>query len=45
MTARYHIGKAFALAGVDFRSFHTDRKYAGARLIRQIKDFIEWLLT
>ena len=39
MTARHHVGKAFALAGVDFRGFHPGRKYAGTRLLRQIKDF------
>lgn len=38
-TARYHVGKAFKLAGVDFRGFHPGRKYAGTRLLRQIKDF------
>lgn len=38
-TARYHVGKAFLLAGVEFRGFHPGRKYAGTRLLRQIKDF------
>lgn len=38
-TARYHIGKAFKAAGVEFRGFHPGRKYAGTRLLRQIKDF------
>ena len=39
VTARYHLGKAFRAAGVDFRGFHPGRKYAGTRLLRQIKDF------
>lgn len=38
-TARYHVRKAFDLAGVNFRGFHPGRKYAGTRLLRQIKDF------
>ncbi|MFC3861891.1 tyrosine-type recombinase/integrase [Deinococcus antarcticus] len=38
-TARYHLGKAFRAAGVEFRGFHPGRKYAGTRLLRQIKDF------
>lgn len=38
-TARYHLGKAFQAAGVTFRGFHPGRKYAGTRLIQQIKDF------
>ncbi|MFC4424895.1 tyrosine-type recombinase/integrase [Deinococcus navajonensis] len=38
-TARYHLGKAFKAAGVPFRGFHPGRKYAGTRLIQQIKDF------
>ncbi|MBZ9714936.1 tyrosine-type recombinase/integrase [Deinococcus multiflagellatus] len=39
MTARYHVEKAFKAAGVPFRGFHPGRKYAGTRLLRQIKDF------
>lgn len=39
MTARYHVEKAFKLAGVNFRGFHPGRKYAGTRLLQQIKDF------
>ncbi|MFB9990900.1 tyrosine-type recombinase/integrase [Deinococcus oregonensis] len=39
MTARYHMEKAFTLAEVPFRGFHPGRKYAGTRLLRQIKDF------
>ena len=39
MTARYHLLKAFKLAGVTFRGFHAGRKYAGTRLLQQIKDF------
>jgi integrase/recombinase XerC len=39
MTARYHLNKAFQAAGVTFRGFHPGRKYAGTRLLRQIKDF------
>ncbi|WP_396115938.1 tyrosine-type recombinase/integrase [Deinococcus multiflagellatus] len=39
MTARYHAQKAFGAAGVPFRGFHPGRKYAGTRLLRQIKDF------
>lgn len=39
MTARYHIEKAFKAAGVNFRGFHAGRKYAGTRLLRQVKDF------
>ncbi len=39
MTARYHIEKAFRAAGVPFRGFHPGRKYAGTKLLRQIKDF------
>jgi len=38
-TARYHLKKAFKAAGVDFRGFHAGRKYAGTRLLQQIKDF------
>lgn len=38
-TARYHLGKAFRAAGVDFRGFHPGRKYAGTKLLRQVKDF------
>ncbi|WP_425145182.1 tyrosine-type recombinase/integrase [Deinococcus sp.] len=38
-TARYHLRRAFDAAGVDFRGFHPGRKYAGTRLLRQIKDF------
>ena len=38
-TARYHLKKAFKAAGVDFRGFHPGRKYAGTRLLQQIKDF------
>lgn len=39
MTARYHLKKAFDAAGVQFRGFHPGRKYAGTRLLQQIKDF------
>lgn len=39
MTARYHIEKAFTVAGVKFRGFHPGRKYAGTRLLQQVKDF------
>ncbi|MFC6592718.1 tyrosine-type recombinase/integrase [Deinococcus lacus] len=39
MTARYHLQKAFAQAGVSFRGFHPGRKYAGTRLLRQVRDF------
>ncbi len=39
MTARYHVEKAFKLAAVPFRGFHPGRKYAGTRLLQQIKDF------
>ncbi|MPY67973.1 site-specific integrase [Deinococcus sp. SDU3-2] len=38
-TARYHLGKAFQVAGVKFRGFHPGRKYAGTRLLGQVKDF------
>lgn len=38
-TARYHLLKAFQAAGVTFRGFHPGRKYAGTRLLGQIKDF------
>lgn len=38
-TARYHLQKAFKAAGVKFRGFHPGRKYAGTRLLQQIKDF------
>ena len=38
-TARYHLDKAFRAAGVPFRGFHAGRKYAGTRLIQQIRDF------
>ncbi|WP_420593552.1 tyrosine-type recombinase/integrase [Deinococcus sp.] len=38
-TARYHLGRAFKAAGVQFRGFHPSRKYAGTRLLQQIKDF------
>ncbi|GAA4004349.1 site-specific integrase [Deinococcus rubellus] len=38
-TARYHMVKAFKLGGVRFRGFHPGRKYAGTRLLQQIKDF------
>ncbi|GAA5533957.1 site-specific integrase [Deinococcus aluminii] len=38
-TARYHVQKAFKQAGVRFRGFHPGRKYAGTRLLQQIKDF------
>ncbi len=38
-TARYHLDKAFKKAGVTFRGFHPGRKYAGTRLLQQIKDF------
>ncbi|THF86999.1 site-specific integrase [Deinococcus sp. KSM4-11] len=39
MTARYHLEKAFRAAGVGFRGFHPGRKYAGTRLLQQVKDF------
>lgn len=39
MTARYHVQRAFKAAGVTFRGFHPGRKYAGTRLLQQIKDF------
>ncbi|SMB80097.1 tyrosine-type recombinase/integrase [Deinococcus hopiensis] len=39
MTARYHIEKAFKAAGVSFRGFHPGRKYAGTRLLQQVRDF------
>ncbi|ACO47546.1 site-specific integrase [Deinococcus deserti] len=39
MTARNHIEKAFKVAGVKFRGFHPGRKYAGTRLLQQVKDF------
>ncbi|RTR25381.1 site-specific integrase [Deinococcus radiophilus] len=39
MTARYHLQKAFRAAGVEFRGFHPGRKYAGTRLLQQVKDF------
>ncbi|WP_034388512.1 site-specific integrase [Deinococcus sp. YIM 77859] len=39
MNARYHVQKAFGQAGVQFRGFHPGRKYAGTRLLRQIRDF------
>ncbi|WP_264776811.1 tyrosine-type recombinase/integrase [Deinococcus aetherius] len=38
-TARYHLKKAFKAAGVKFRGFHPGRKYAGTRLLKQVKDF------
>lgn len=38
-TARYHLKKSFVVAGVKFRGFHPGRKYAGTRLLQQIKDF------
>jgi integrase/recombinase XerC len=38
-TARYHLSKAFRAAGVKFRGFHPGRKYAGTRLLQQVKDF------
>lgn len=38
-TARYHMKKAFLRAGVKFRGFHPGRKYAGTRLLQQVKDF------
>lgn len=38
-TARHHLEKAFALAGVPFRGFHPGRKYAGTRLLQEIRDF------
>jgi len=39
MTARYHLEKAFKEAGVQFRGFHPGRKYAGTRLLGQVRDF------
>jgi integrase/recombinase XerC len=38
-TARHHLAKAFDAAGVPFRGFHPGRKYAGTRLLQQIRDF------
>ena len=38
-TARYHLRGAFMAAGVAFRGFHPGRKYAGTRLLQQVKDF------
>lgn len=38
-TARYHMKKAFKAADVKFRGFHPGRKYAGTRLLQQVKDF------
>lgn len=38
-TAVYHMKKAFQQAGVKFRGFHPGRKYAGTRLLQQVKDF------
>ena len=38
-TAYTHLEAAFQRAGVEFRGFHPGRKYAGTRLIAQIKDF------
>ena len=37
--ARYHLIRVFAAAGVPFRGFHPGRKYAGTRLLQQVKDF------
>ncbi|PNY79795.1 tyrosine-type recombinase/integrase [Deinococcus koreensis] len=37
--ARYHLQRLFARAGVEFRGFHPGRKYAGTRLLQQVKDF------
>lgn len=37
-TARYHLKKVFEAAGVKFRGFHPGRKFAGTRLLRQVKD-------
>lgn len=37
--ARYHLRRVFVQAGVPFRGFHPGRKYAGTRLLQQIKDF------
>jgi integrase/recombinase XerC len=37
--ARYHLMQAFRQAGVEFRGFHPGRKYAGTRLLQQVKDF------
>lgn len=39
MAAKYHLEKAFKQAGVPFRGFHPGRKYAGTRLLRQVRDF------
>ncbi|GGM20922.1 tyrosine-type recombinase/integrase [Deinococcus aerophilus] len=37
--ARYHLTQVFQAAGVPFRGFHPGRKYAGTRLLQQVKDF------
>lgn len=37
-TAHYHIEKVALQAGVRFRGFHAFRKYAGTRLMEQVKD-------
>ncbi|GHF37724.1 integrase/recombinase XerC [Deinococcus metalli] len=37
--ARYHLGRAFRRAGVEFRGFHPGRKYSGTRLLQQVRDF------
>ncbi|PYE47692.1 tyrosine-type recombinase/integrase, partial [Deinococcus yavapaiensis] len=39
MGARHHVEKAFQAAGVSFRGFHAGRKYAGTRLVKQLRDF------
>ena len=39
MGAKYHLDKAFRAAGVPFRGFHPGRKYAGTRLLRQLRDY------
>lgn len=37
--ARYHLIQVFRAAGISFRGFHPGRKYAGTRLLQQVKDF------
>ena len=39
MGAKHHLDMAFRLAGVPFRGFHPGRKYAGTRLVKQLRDF------
>lgn len=37
--ARHHLSKAFREAGAHFRGFHPGRKYAGTKLLREIRDY------